>query len=214
MEHKTSPYILKKGNEYLVFQSEKNACEYLGVTQCTIASCYRSKSKCKGYEVIKGISESELYNNPRLRKIWESIHARCEYDKHPHFNEYGGRGITVCQEWDSYLPFAKWAFQHGYNDALSIDRINNEKGYSPNNCRWVTMKEQQNNRRNNRIIEYQGNKYTLTQLAEKIGISKTTLKERLNMGWSVEDAINRPVRLRTKGWRQSNGADMRKDGGT
>ena len=106
------------------------------------------------------------------------------------------------------MPFAKWAFQHGYNDVLSIDRINNEKGYSPNNCRWVTMKEQQNNRRNNRIIEYQGNKYTLTQLAEKIGISKTTLKERLNMGWSVEDAINRPVRLRTKGWRQSHGARM------
>lgn len=72
------------------------------------------------------------------------------------------------------------------------------------------MKEQANNKRTNRIVVYDNQEYTLTELAEKIGINKTTLRERLNMGWSIEDAVNRPVRLRTRGWRMSNcGADMK-----
>ena len=203
MEYKTTSYILKKDNEYFVFPSEKAACEYLDVKPCTVASCYRSKSKCKGFEIIRAHSESDLYNDLRLRKIWESMHERCEYTNHPHFAEYGGRGIKVCDEWSSYLGFAKWAFKHGYSSNLSIDRVNYDKGYTPSNCRWATQKEQQNNKRNNRIVCYEGVEYTLTQLAERVGIGRTTLKERLKAGWSVEEAIKKPVRLRTKGARQS-----------
>ena len=85
--------------------------------------------------------------------------------------------------------------------------VKGTNNYEPSNCRWVTMKEQQNNKRNNRVITYHGENYTLTQLSEKVGIKKTTLKERLNFGWSIEDAVNRPVRQRTKGYRPS-GARM------
>lgn len=145
----------------------------------------------------------------RLFKIWCSMHERCERSKHMHYKDYGGRGITVCHGWSEYIPFAKWARENGYTDNLSIDRVDVNGNYEPSNCRWVTDKEQQNNRRNNRNVVYHGNTYTLTQLAEKTGIKKTTLKERLNMGWSVDDAVNRPIRLRTRGWRMSNcGARM------
>lgn len=139
----------------------------------------------------------------RLHKIWGSMHERCERVKHPHYKDYGGRGIKVCDEWKEYLPFAEWARNNGYTDKLTIDRIDVNGNYEPSNCRWITMKEQHNNKRSNRIIEYRGQKYTLTQLAEKSGIKKTTLKERLNLGWSVEDAVSRPVRQRTRGYRPS-----------
>lgn len=165
---------------------------------------------------IKGANAGILHGNykhgetnTRLFKIWCSMHERCERAKHIHYKDYGGRGIKVCEEWKEYLPFAKWARNHGYTDKLSIDRIDFDGDYAPSNCRWSTMREQQNNKRSNRVVEYRGNSYTLTQLAEKVGINKTTLKERLNVGWSVEDAVNRPIRLRTKGWRMSNcGAKM------
>lgn len=208
VENKTTPYILRKDNNYFVFPSEKAACEYLGVKPCSVASCYRSGSKCRGFEVIRAYSENDLYDDSRLRKIWESMHERCEYSRHPHYDDYGGRGIKVCEAWNRYLPFAKWAFKNGYSWGLSLDRIDVDGCYSPSNCRWATQKEQQNNKRSNRIIEYDGEKYTLTQLAERFGIRRTTLKERLNMGWSVEDAVNRPIRKRTKRWRPS---DMRKE---
>ena len=119
----------------------------------------------------------------------------------------------MCCEWSDYITFAKWAFSHGYEDGLSIDRIDPDGMYNPDNCRWATMKQQANNKRNNHIVVYESQEYTLTELAEKIGMNKTTLKERLNLGWSVEDAVNRPVRLRTRGWRMSNcGARMLKEG--
>lgn len=139
----------------------------------------------------------------RLFKIWSSMHERCERPKHKHYHSYGGRGITICPEWREFMPFANWARANVYSDNLTIDRIDNNGNYEPSNCRWVTVKEQQNNKRTNRIIFYKGERYTLTQLAEKVGIKKTTLKERLNMGWSIEDAVNKPVRLRTRGWRKS-----------
>ena len=166
---------------------------------------------------IKGIhsgTDSVLYvhggTGTRLHNIWLSMRERCYRENHPYYGDYGGRGITICDEWDDFTKFRDWAIANGYADNLTIDRIDSNGNYEPLNCRWATMKEQQNNRRSNRIVYYKGLKYTLTELSEKAGINKTTLKERLNNGWSVEDAVNRPVRLRTKGWRMSNcGADMR-----
>ena len=203
----STAYILEKDGEYLSFTSEKSACEYLGVKQCSVAGAWRDKCTCKGYNVIRAKSERDLYADKRLWKIWASMHERCELESHVHYRNYGGRGICVCEEWSDYLPFAKWARANGYAENLSIDRINIDGNYEPSNCRWVTMKEQQNNKRNNHIIEYNGKRYTLTQLAEMVGIGKTTLRERLKMGWSVEDAVEKPIRKRTKGWRMS--ADMR-----
>ena len=107
--------------------------------------------------------------------------------------------MTICEEWENdYLAFKEWALTHGYEDHLTIDRIDNDKGYSPENCRWVDEKAQANNRRNNRIVEFEGNQYTLSQLADKVGLTQATVKQRYENGWSIEDIVRTPHRSRKK----------------
>ena len=87
-------------------------------------------------------------SNTRLYGIWRGIKRRCLNPNYHHFKNYGGRGITVCDEWlESFKSFYDWAMSNGYQDDLSIDRIDNDKGYDPSNCRWVTMAEQNKNKR-------------------------------------------------------------------
>lgn len=141
--------------------------------------------------------------NTRLHKIWESMIARCEYEKHPYYEYYGGRGIAVCDGWHNYVEFRNWAITHGYKDDLTIDRIENEKGYDASNCRWATMREQQNNKRSNHIVYLKGVGHTISEWAEILGIGKTTIRMRLKSGWSDEDALTVPIRKRTRGYRPS-----------
>lgn len=208
MKNYSVRYQLSNDAETITFNSEKEACAYLGVAKCSVASCYRSGSRCKGYTVKRlGLATHGEYKT-RLFKIWEGMHERCERPKHTYYKDYGGRGIKVCEEWREYIPFANWARSNGYTESLSIDRIDVNGDYTPANCRWVTEKEQHNNTRRNHFVEYGGKVYTISQLADETGIKYTTLKERIKAGWSVDDAVNTPVRLRTCGYRPS-GADMR-----
>lgn len=90
----------------------------------------------------------------RVYSIWDNMIQRCTNSKRPQFKDYGGRGINVCDEWkNDFQAFYDWAMSHGYADNLTIDRIDVNGNYEPSNCRWVTMKVQQNNRRNNRLKE-------------------------------------------------------------
>jgi len=109
------------------------------------------------------------------------------------------RGVIVCDEWkNNYSSFKKWALENGYNETLTIDRINVNGNYEPNNCRWATSKEQSRNRTDNFYITYQGNKYILTDFAREHNINTKTLKRRLQKGWTIDDAINIPVPKVTK----------------
>lgn len=130
----------------------------------------------------------------RLFIVWQSMKERCYNKKNKNYRHYGGRGIDVCDAWkNSFVAFEQWALANGYDDTLTIDRKNNDLGYSPDNCRWATKAEQANNRRNNHIIEYNGEKYTLREIARKHGLIDTTLKARLNNGWDIEEALSTPA---------------------
>ena len=131
----------------------------------------------------------------RLGYIYKGMKSRCFWEKDKDYKNYGARGITVCDEWYSprkhrgWIAFKKWAYSHGYKEGLTIDRIDNSKGYSPDNCRWVSMKVQNNNRRNNRLITYKNETKTLSQWSEILGVHKNTIRNRLNRGWEVEKAF-------------------------
>lgn len=77
----------------------------------------------------------------RLYHIWSNMKERCQNSRHPRFHQYGGKGVTVCQEWQDFLSFEKWSLENGYSDNLTIDRIDSSKGYNPSNCRWITLEE-------------------------------------------------------------------------
>jgi hypothetical protein len=130
----------------------------------------------------------------RIYRIWLGMRSRCNNLKNERYIDYGGRGIKVCPEWDNYLIFKEWALSHGYSDNLSIDRIDNDKGYSPDNCRWATAKEQMRNVRYNVFFEYNGEKLILEDWAKKTGIGRGTLFHRLKSGMSIEKALTTPVR--------------------
>jgi hypothetical protein len=115
---------------------------------------------------------------------------RCYRTKHSEFHRYGGRGITICDEWlGSPQAFFDWAVANGYRDDLSIDRIDNDKGYSPDNCRWATRKEQQNNCSNSVKVEIDGVVKTLRQWSEEKGIYFNTLYKRYKKGIIGADLI-------------------------
>ena len=133
----------------------------------------------------------------RLHNIWGLMIQRCYNPQTPCYEAYGGRGITVCDEWrESFQAFYEWAMVNGYKDNLTVDRKDNEKGYSPDNCRWVTRKVQANNTRRNHYINYSGEKHTVSEWAEIIGIMPDTLRCRIIRGWSVEKALTTPLMTR------------------
>ena len=116
---------------------------------------------------------------------------RCLNEKDVSYKNYGGRGIKLCNEWMDFETFQKWALANGYSDKLTIDRIDVNGNYCPENCRWATWKEQANNKRNNHFIEFDGRRQTLSQWAKEIGIDCTSLLERLSKH-PLEKALTMP----------------------
>lgn len=136
-----------------------------------------------------GMSKSRLY------ALWHGMKVRCLNENGEIFDRYGGRGITICPEWEnSFEAFRDWAMANGYRDDLTIDRIDTNGPYSPGNCRWATMKEQENNKRNNHLITFEGETHTVTEWAEIKGINRQALYSRLKRGWSIERALFSPSR--------------------
>lgn len=134
----------------------------------------------------------------RIYRIWNSIKNRTNENskyKTTLYKNYSGRNIKMCDEWkNDFVAFHNWAMTNGYKEGLTIDRINCDGDYEPNNCRWVTMKKQQNNKRNNVIIEYKGEKHTLTEWNEILNYTNGLLKNRLNRGWSIKRAFETSIR--------------------
>lgn len=107
---------------------------------------------------------------------------------------YGGRGIRVCKEWSSFEAFHAWAMANGYREDLTVERIDNNGDYCPENCTWIPFKQQARNRRNNIVVVFRGEARPLAEWADRLGINPNTLNMRLHHGWSVERAMTEPVR--------------------
>ena len=133
-------------------------------------------------------------SHTRLGGIYYGMKRRCTDPKDTAYNRYGGRGITVCNEWLISDNFFNWALENGYKDGLTIDRIDNNKGYSPENCRWVTPKEQANNRRSCVLITYNGKTQNLMQWCKELDLDYKLIHNRLyKLKWSFEKAVSEPV---------------------
>lgn len=130
----------------------------------------------------------------RLYHIWNSMRQRCENPKTISYKYYGAKGITVCEEWQKFVGFRDWALSHGYNKELTIDRINSNGNYEPSNCRWATVKEQQNNTSYNQLITHNGETHNITQWSELLGIPRTTLYNRVRRGWDKERILTTKTR--------------------
>lgn len=130
-------------------------------------------------------------SHTRIHSIWRSIKDRCYNENNQDYNSYGGRGIAVCDEWkNDFLSFYRWALESGYEEALTIDRIDVNAGYSPENCRWASMAEQSNNRRNNKLFTLNGRTMTLAEWSKVAGVKYGDIQNRLRYGYSFEEAIN------------------------
>ena len=153
---------------------------------------------CKRVERAKALAKAHITHGQtktRMYTIWFDMKCRCHKESAPDFSRYGGRGIKVCEEWlNDFQVFYDWAMANGYRDDLTLDRIDNNKGYSPDNCRWADAETQNNNTRRNFYITYNGETLSLAQCARKYGIKQNTLHSRLTKyGWSVERALNEKV---------------------
>lgn len=144
-------------------------------------------SFCKANFTTHGLSKHPLYS------VWKDIRRRCSKESRSDYARYGGKGVTVCDRWSDFKKFYDDNIS-GWQPGLSIDRIDFRKGYSPENVRWATIKEQNRNKSDNRKIHYQGRTLCLIEWAEELGINYYTLKSRLFKGWDVEKAFTQPVR--------------------
>lgn len=127
----------------------------------------------------------------RLNHIWANMRLRCNCKTNKNYPDYGGRGIKVCKEWDEFINFHKWAMSNGYDDSLSLDRIDVNGDYCPENCRWITMFAQQSNKRNNVFVEYKGEKHTVSEWSRITGITLSALFYRLSTGCPLEEVFKK-----------------------
>lgn len=132
----------------------------------------------------------------KLYYAYWNMKDRCSNPNNDHYKWYGGEGKTVCDEWlgeNGFIKFADWSFENGYKDGLTIDRIDNSKGYSPDNCRWVTPKQNCRNKRNNHLITINNETKSIVEWAEIYNISDFVIRSRIKNGWDEVKAVTTPL---------------------
>lgn len=204
--------VLRRGEDF-ISKSGKRRCMLVCQCDCGNIVTVRSDSLSPNHTTSCGCVQKEKArenmrnltgrakhgeSKERLRNIWYLMNYRCSVPECSAFKNYGGRGITVCEEWSNgeigYCAFKKWATKSGYKDTLTLDRVDVNCGYSPHNCRWVPHSAQASNKRNNHLITYNGETHTVSEWSRRVGIPMKTLHRRIQAGWKVEDALTRPLR--------------------
>ena len=159
----------------------------------------RTKScGCYLKEATSNLNKKHGLRNHRLYNILANMKQRCYNENSKAYKNYGGRGIKICDEWlakeDGFMNFYNWAINNGYNGDLSIDRIDNDGNYEPQNCRWVNNSIQSNNRRNNHKLTFNGDTLNISEWAEKYNLTISAIIHRLDRGWSIEKTLTTPLK--------------------
>lgn len=142
-------------------------------------------------ELMRNLTLSHGESRTRLYVVWREMRYRCNTSTCDAYPGYGGRGISVCPEWNtSFEAFRDWAVANGYQDHLTIDREDNDGNYEPGNCRWITKQAQSNNRRSSLYLTHNGETMTAVDWARKTGINRQTIYSRIRQGLSVADVLN------------------------
>lgn len=172
-------------------------CSYCGNEYEILKQNLKFTKSC-GCMTSKLISEAGTkhgHRKTRLYQIWADMKTRCLNVNHSCYKNYGERGVDVCDDWLDFVPFKEWANCSGYDDSLTIERMDNDKGYCPENCEWVTIKDQQNNKRTTINID---GFTSLTKWAKHNNIPYHVALHRFKSGWDIDKIKNTPVKKRKK----------------
>lgn len=159
------------------------------------SNCNRYPKKGNKYNLKHGKSHTRLY------QIYNNMKSRCYKSYAKEYENYGGRGISICEEWlgeNGFAHFYDWSMSNGYSEDLTIDRIDNDKNYSPDNCRWASRFIQNNNSRHVNFIELDGEVHSISEWSRIKNLNRNTIVKRLRLGWNVNDALNKPSKTRNK----------------
>lgn len=134
----------------------------------------------------------------KLYYLWCGMNSRCNYKKNRNYKNYGARGIKVCNEWKDFKKFKEWALNNNYQENVkrgqcTLDRIDNNKNYEPNNCRFITNKQQCNNKRNNIVVKYKNEEHTLKEWCEILKLKYQTILRKYHNNWNVKDMFECPA---------------------
>ena len=179
---------------------EKNGkVQWLCQCDCGRQCIVRAQDLTKRHTTSCGCYYKEVHtkhgkSKDRLYSIWNGMRHRVTDDKHISYASYGGRGIKMCQEWfEDFEQFYVWAIESGYKEELTIDRIDVDGDYEPNNCRWVTTKEQSFNKRNTVTVHYNDKEYTVADISSLTGLKPPTIYQRIKRGWSAKEIFSVPT---------------------
>ena len=191
----------KNGAKYYFCECQCDNKTIKSVRGDSLTSKKSTSCGCYNRERVSKATSRHSSSNSDLYNVWINIKQRCLNKNNPNYKNYGGRGITICDEWiNDFVKFQEWSIKNGYQKGLNIDRKDNNKGYSPENCRFITYIENQNNKRTNAYIEFDNQIHTIANWAREININPRTLVTRLDtLNWDINKALTTPVDKRTKG---------------
>ena len=191
--------VIKRMDNYRA-ESGYQYAMWLCQCDCGNTKVIKAKSLLSGVSNSCGCLAKELASERMIKhggygtslyNIWNSMRQRCNNPNNNAYHNYGARGISICKEWDDFNAFRKWAYANGYDDnasksEMTLDRIDVNKGYYPENCRWANIKQQSNNRRDTIRIEFDGQVHTLSEWAEITDKKYCTLYARYKRGWNPQ----------------------------
>ena len=169
-------------------------CECGGEIIATYSQLNRGNTKscgCLNREQTTVRNATHNESKTRLYKIWVGMRQRCNNPNKVRYADYGGRGIKVCDDWDNYLTFKNWAISNGYDDTMSIERVDVDKDYCPTNCKWIPLSDQSKNRRSCNMLTYNGKTLTISDWARELNIHRSTINKRLKKGMSIDKVLSK-----------------------